>query len=114
MIFYKGVLIRDLTNSYTPGTVTSDINEALVWKERIDSKKNRGASKHIRHGDSVIIEFQYTDELLDSSYFQKEGVREHDRLNCWTSDAKVKAQINSVIDSYRILSSNEICDLIGK
>lgn len=107
MKFYKGVLATDLMPGYVPGTVTAVFSEALMWKERICGKKTKGASRHVRHGKAVIVEITYDGELLDSSHFQKEGVSEHDRLNCWTSAAKTKAQINTPCE-YRILTDGEV------
>ena len=80
---------------------------ALEWMERIQSNKNKGAAKHVRHGKFCIIEIQYNGELLDCIEFQKSGVTEHSRTNCWLSAAKNKAQINTVV-KYRILSDSEI------
>lgn len=108
--FYKGVLATDLKPGYVPGTVTTIFNEALMWKERISGKKAKGASKHVRHGQSVIIEITYTGEVLDHTHFQEEGVTEHNRPNCWTSAAKTKAQINTLCQ-YRVLTDAEINQL---
>ena len=110
--FYKGVLVTDLKPGYVPGTVTTVFNEALMWKERISGKKTKGASKHIRHGQSQIVEIAYTGDLLDHTHFQKEGVCEHSRPNCWTSAAKTKAQINTPCQ-YRVLSNSEINQLFN-
>lgn len=112
MKFYKGVLKSDLKTNYVPGTVTNKFMEAFTWYERISSKKNKGASKHIRHGEAVIIEIQYDGELKDPAYFQASGVCEHKKDNCWTSADKQKAQINTPC-SYRILSKNEIDNLFS-
>lgn len=103
MKFFKGVLKLDLKTVYIPGTVTTNRREAEIWQERIMSRKRRGACKHIRHGDAVLIEFDFPEQdILDSSYFQMAGVHEHSRKNCWTSLGKVKAQINDAVD-YRIV-----------
>lgn len=110
MKFYKGVLVTDLKPVYVPGTVTTLFNEALMWKERISGNKAKGASKHIRHGQSVIIEIDYTDGLFVHTHFQVEGVAEHSRVNCWTSIAKTKAQINTPC-KYRVLTDAEINQL---
>lgn len=110
MKFYKGVLVTDLKPGYIPGTVTTVFNEALMWKERISGKKVKGASKHVRHGQSVIVEITYVGDLLDHTYFQKEGLTEHNRPNCWTSVGKTKAQINTPCQ-YRVLSDNEVNQL---
>lgn len=95
MIFYKGVLLSDLRDSYVPGTVTTDANEALMWKERIESRKSKGAAKHVRHGKSCVIRIVFDGVINDHTHFQKAGIAEHSRVNCWTSAAKVKAQINT-------------------
>ena len=109
MIFYKGVLKSDLhIVNYVPGTVTKNFNEALMWKERIESNKSKGAAKHVRHGKAVIIEIMFDETiLLDHNEFQRQGVKEHQRNNCWLSSAKDKAQINTNID-FRILTDEEI------
>lgn len=44
MIFFKGVLKKDLCRDYIPGTVTTSFREALTWKERIEGKPKKGAS----------------------------------------------------------------------
>lgn len=101
--FYKGVLACDLKENFIPGTVTKDKNEAVMWMERIMSKKNRGASRHIRHGESCLIAIEFDESLLHPHHhFQSPGVSEHDRNNCWTSAAKSKAQINAPI-TFRIV-----------
>lgn len=108
MIFYKGVLISDLGNDYIPGTVTTVFKEALMWQERIMSKKHKGASKHIRHGQSTIIEIEFDEtKLLSENHFQEKGIHEHNRISCWLAKDKQKAQINEIV-SYRILSDLEI------
>lgn len=102
--FYKGVLASDLKSTYIPGTVTKNRKEAELWFERIVSKKRHGPSRHIRHGEACIIEFEFDETmLLNHSNFQESGISEHSRVNCWTSTAKVKAQINIPID-YVILN----------
>jgi hypothetical protein len=105
--FFKGVLESDLKNNYVPGTVTTVFNEALMWKERIESNKRKGAARNVRHGKSVIIEITYEGEIATHEEFQRSGVKEHNRVNCWTSSAKNKAQINSVCE-YRVLDDSEI------
>jgi hypothetical protein len=109
IVFYKGVLKSQLKHPYVPGTVTKDFNEALVWKERINSKKSKGAAKHVQHGESVVIEILYDDsnnKILSAEEFQRQGISEHSRVNCWTAAAQVKAQINTPCE-YRILSKEE-------
>lgn len=108
--FYKGVLESDLKSNYTPGTVTTVFNEALMWKERIESKKNKGAARNVKHGKAVVIEIIYSDELGSEKDFQASGKPEHQRNNCWTSAAKTKAQINAVCQ-YRVLSVEELNNL---
>ncbi len=108
MIFYKGVLEKDLnTSRYVPGTVTTNMSEALMWKERIEGKPKKGASLHVRHGKSVVIEINYDGDLLSCEEFQRSGVKEHSRLNCWLSAAKDKAQINTPV-SFKVLTLLEI------
>ena len=107
MIFYKGVLKSFLDEKFIPGTVAVDFKTAHVWKERIGGKKAKGASKHIRHGHSVVIEVHYDGDIHSHDEFQVAGVSEHSRKNCWTSAAKDKAQIN-VPCKYRVLSDEEI------
>lgn len=107
MIFYKGVLKSFLNEEFIPGTVAVDFKTAHVWKERIEGKKAKGASKHIKHGKSVVIEIQYNGVIHDHEHFQMAGISEHDRKNCWTSTGKDKAQLN-VPCKYRILSDQEI------
>lgn len=104
--FYKGVLISDLTENYIPGTVTLLKREAVQWKNRIDSNKKKGATNHIRHGKSCLIEISYDGKLGEAHEFQESGVKEHSKNNCWTSLAKNKAQINTVC-KYRIMSEDE-------
>lgn len=106
MKFFKGVLKKGLKDNYIPGTVTTNFREALMWQERISSKKSKGPSKHIQHGEAVIIEIEYEGVLLSHEEFQRPGVMEHHRKNCWTSSVKDKAQINSVCQ-YRILTIEE-------
>lgn len=110
--FYKGVLESDLKTNYVPGTVTTIFNEALMWKERIESKKNKGAARNVRHGKAVVIEINYSGELGSELDFQVSGKPEHQRNNCWTSIVKTKAQINTVCE-YRILSVEELNNLFS-
>ena len=81
-----------------------------MWKERIESNKKKGAAQHVRHGKALIIEITYVDEIHSHDEFQKAGVIEHNRMNCWTSVAKTKAQINTMCE-YRVLSDIEINSL---
>jgi hypothetical protein len=111
--FYKGVKLSDLVKDYVPGTVTTSIAEALTWKERLESNKTKGVHREMRKGPSAVIQIEVTGEIHDHSEFQKEGVAEHSRVNCWTSVAKTKAQINSVV-SWRILTLDEIERLLSQ
>ena len=96
--FFKGVLLSDLKSNFIPGSVTTCIKEALMWKERISSNKVKGAAKHVRHGKSCIIKIVVdTSEFKTSEEFQRPGVEEHSRVNCWMNSVKTKAQINSVV-----------------
>lgn len=116
MKFYKGALKSSFINRtrpYLPGTVTTDINEALLWKERLQSKKTKGIHRNITHGESVVIEIIYDGEIACSEEFQRSDVPEHQRGNCWTSVAKTKAQLNTPC-SFRILSLEEIEMIISQ
>lgn len=111
MKFYKGVLESQLRDRYVPGTVTTSFKEALMWKERIESNKRKGAARNVLHGVSKVIEIEYDEnELLPCHEFQKAGVSEHNRNNCWLNSVKDKAQINTSV-KYRILTENEINNL---
>lgn len=77
---------------------------------RISSNKSKGAARHIKHGKSCIIEIEFAGEILHHEHFQKPGVAEHKRPNCWTSAAKDKAQINDIC-KYRVLTDKEIDQL---
>ena len=109
MVFYKGVLLADLNKAnYTPGTVTKKFNEALMWKERIQSNKSKGAAKHVNHGKAVMIEITFDETiLLNHDEFQRPEVTEHQRNNCWLSSAKDKAQINTNVN-FRIHNDEDI------
>lgn len=112
--FYKGVLCTDLHEGYTPGTVTTSFKEAMQWCERISSNKSKGAARHIRHGKASIISIDYDESTLQQcNEFQKSGVQEHSRVNCWTSLAKNKAQINTPVQ-YRVLGDDEIWNLFRR
>ena len=109
MIFYKGVLVTDLeVKDYIPGTVTINIWEAQKWVDQIQTNKHNGRSRHSRKGIACIIEINFPeDKLLPGSEFQKSGVAEHNRISCWTSNLKTKAQINTALN-FKVLSSDEI------
>lgn len=112
--FYKGVLCTDLRDTYVPGTVTTSFKEAMQWHERISSNKLKGAARHVRHGKASIISIDYDETTLQQcDEFQKAGVQEHSRVNCWTSLAKTKAQINTPVQ-YRVLSDDEIWNLFRR
>lgn len=104
--FYKAVLESTLVDNFIPGTVTTKYEEAYIWWERYSSKKKniKGAGKHIQRGKAVIISFVYDTNLLaNASEFQRPNVSEHNRLSCWTSEQKLKAQINTVIPKFEII-----------
>lgn len=83
MIFYKGVKLSDLdVSKYIPGTVATKFREAHVWKERLEGASKKGASRHIEHGESVVICISFNDSVLPFSEFQRSGVSEHGRMNC--------------------------------
>ena len=115
MIFYKGVNLNDLTDNYIPGSVTTDIKEAWMWKERIESKKKRcGKTRHVRNGKSIVIRIDVDVETLyNADEFQRNGVSEHTRRNCWMNCAKTKAQINT-IHEYVKLSDAQAYSLVFK
>lgn len=111
MIFYKGVLCYFLDDKFIPGTVTTNISEAMVWADRISGRKTKGACKHVKHGKSCIIQLEFDETLLlTAQEFQRAGVKEHNRLNCWTSEAKTKAQINNRV-KYSVLSEEQVQDI---
>lgn len=113
MKFYKGVLESQLSARYIPGTVTVSFKEALMWKERIESNKRKGAARNVLHGISKIIEIEYDEkDLLSCDEFQRAGVSEHKRKNCWLNSVKDKAQINTCVN-YRILTDEEIDKLFS-
>ena len=108
MLFYKALFEEDLKPGFIPGTVTSDINEAYKWFRRYNSKK-RLTYGICGSGLVVIIKFLLDETTLATSeYFQASGVKEHSRINCWTSSLKTKAQINTVINNYSIVDINTI------
>lgn len=79
-----------------------------MWKERIESKKNKNAARHVRHGKSVIIKIVVdTTDFLSALEFQREGVDEHQRRCCWMNAVKSKAQINKP-QPYTVLSDSEL------
>lgn len=108
MLFYKALFKKDLIPGFIPGTVTSDVNEAYKWFRRYKSKK-KSRYDICGRGSVVIIRFNFDETtLLTANNFQLAGVSEHNRLNCWTSSLKVKAQINTVVDTYTIVNINTV------
>ena len=106
--FFKGVLVKDLKDGYIPGSVTTDIREALMWKERISGSKQKGAAKHVRHGASCIIKLTVDISLFKTCHeFQRSGINEHTRDNCWMNAVCSKAQIN-VPTPFIILTDDEL------
>ena len=104
MTFYKAIREDELKSNLIPGTVTNDIDEAITWFDRYNSRKRNGITRHIKQGKAVIIKFDYDEKTLESAFaFQMAGVHEHERLNCWTSVMKQKAQINTPIQSWTII-----------
>ena len=107
MRFYKACYKEDLKTNYIPGTVTTDIQEALKWY-RIYSSKKKNKFDIYRNGQPVIIYFDFCENLLFSGKeFQRKGVKEHVRKNCWTSSLKTKAQINEPVKVF-IMSENQL------
>lgn len=107
-IFYKGTVTATVDDRFVPGSVTTDIRKALVWKERLESKKTKGAARHVTKGKSCVVMFSYEGELNDHSEFQRPGVSEHDRGNCWMAADKTQAQINTKVRNVRILTNAEV------
>ena len=95
MLFYKGVLVSDLSEKFIPGSVTTELHVAEMWANRISSKKSKGAARHVRHGRSCVVEIEFDGVLISHDEFQRPGVKEHKRLNCWMNAVKDKAQINT-------------------
>jgi hypothetical protein len=107
MIFYKACFDIDLNKDYIPGTVTSDIQEAIKWFRRYSSKR-KGDFFIDRYGIPVIIQIEFDENLLkDSKEFHQAGKKEHDVSSCWVSSKKDKAQINDVV-TYSVMSEQEI------
>ena len=107
MIFYKAVNKNDLKKDYIPGTCTADPKVAMDWFNRYSSKrKNDKKNRHIKKGEAVIIMFEFNEnELMSHEEFQRSGVKEHSRKNCWTSTLKNKAQINTVVE-YEVIDES--------
>jgi len=74
-----------------------DIREALKWYLRYSSvKKNTFGID--RNGTAIVVSFDIdAGSLMSMSEFQRKGVSEHERLNCWTSSTMVRAQINTPV-----------------
>jgi hypothetical protein len=95
MLFYKACFEEDLCQNYIPGTVTTSLSEALKWYRIYFSKKRKRFGIN-RKGKVVIISMSVdTEHFLPAEEFQKKGVKEHSRQNCWTSSLQTKAQINT-------------------
>lgn len=113
MLFYKGLLRSELRETgFIPGSVAVNCKEAAQWRDRIRSNKKSGAARHVRHGDAVVIAFEFDEKTLKGpEAFQASGVTEHARENCWMSSTKSKAQINQPIAGYRILTDDEVFEI---
>jgi hypothetical protein len=97
MVFYKACFVNDVIDTYIPGTVTCDIREALKWFLRYNSKKRTNYDIK-RSGIPCLIKFNYNiDKLENARLFQSKGIKEHEICDCWTSNSKIKAQINSPV-----------------
>lgn len=108
--FYKGVLESDLFEGYIPGTVTTDIKVAAGWRDRIQGRKAKGAAKHVRHGKACVIAIEYEGSLQSWEEFQRAGVAEHARGNCWTSTLLDKAQVNTPV-KFRRMTDDEVFEI---
>lgn len=70
-----------------------------MWAERIASRKSKGAARHVKHGKSVVIRIVIdTAAFLDCNEFQRAGIAEHERANCWMNAVRSKAQVNVPIN----------------
>jgi len=101
MTFYKAINKKDFRVPMIPGTVTNNLDEAILWYRRYSSRKKnvRGAARHIKRGESIIIKFEFDEStLLGPEEFQRNGISEHERKSCWTSIMKQKAQINEHVN----------------
>lgn len=107
--FYKGVLEEQVVgNELIVGSVTTDFKEALMLKERIESTKKNGHTRHLKRGKAVVISFEFdASNFKDHNEFQRSGINEHSRDNCWMNINKTKAQINEAV-KVSILTANQI------
>ena len=110
MEFYKACFKEDLSLHYIPGTVTTDKFEAYKWFRRYSSKK-KDQFFIKREGEPIIIKFSFPEKEIGSHKIFQNNVAEHNRITCWTSSLKTKAQINKEILSWKILSDNEILNM---
>ena len=101
--FYKGVLEEQVVdNKLIVGSV------ALMWKERIESTKKNGHTRHLKRGKAVVISFEFdASNFKDHNEFQRSGINEHSRNNCWMNFNKTKAQINETV-KVSILTAEQI------
>ncbi|KKU52415.1 MAG: hypothetical protein UX72_C0005G0010 [Parcubacteria group bacterium GW2011_GWA2_47_10] len=119
-VFFKALNKKDLDTAkakgFVPGTCTKDPAEALQWyyqynlpEGKKQKKKEYGARRHIKRGEAVLVAFRAdTRNFLSATEFQRGGVHEHERKNCWTSGAKTKAQINTPVDAYVEITDEEL------
>ena len=109
MQFYKSVLEEQVVgNELIVGSVTTDFKEALMWKERIESTKKNGHTRHLKRGKAVVISFEFdASNFKDHNEFQRSGIHEHGRKNCWMNINKTKAQINESV-KVSILTTEQI------
>jgi len=111
MLFYKALFEEDIIAGFIPGTVTTDFHEAYKWWCRYSSVKRKKFGVK-RCGTPVIIRFDFDDKgLLPADEFQRVGIKEHARRNCWTGTIKTKAQINTPITP-EIISTDDITRLL--
>jgi hypothetical protein len=109
MLFYKACFDTDLKEGYIPGTVTTDLKEAIKWFYRYSSKKRRQFGIR-RTGTPIIIKFEFDKPLLPPTEFQN-NMPEHQRRSCWCSSLKVKAQINEPVENIQIVPENEMLNI---
>jgi len=112
MLFFKTIFKEDTFICFIPGTVTTNLNEAYKWyRIYLSSKKNKFFIN--RKGIPIIISFEFSEnKLLSYHEFQKSGISEHNRKNCWTSSLKTKAQINEVIKEFEQINFDNIINQI--
>lgn len=122
-LFFKALNRRDMENAkgggFIPGTVTSDPEEALDWYYRYNvpqgkkiKNKEYGPKRHINRGEAVIVAmFLDVSAFHGADEFQRGGISEHARENCWTSATRTKAQINTPVTKFIELSDEELFSL---